>query len=845
MRGWIGAWWLVVGTVVGGVVGEQIQPVPPPAKRIPVEQWDYRGSSSLEPWQAQHDCELRTSPDGLVIRSHGADPFLARPVNVDGGTLLVKMRLRSASQGRGRVYWTTDQSPNQDESKAQSFTLEHDRQWHDVLVPIHVQGRLASLRLDPCQAPGEVTLGTLSIERQIEAPVRVSQVELNESRVAVTVHNHDAQTQTFTLWGQSHQLAAGADLQLQRMLDRSLPLEPVPIDLACEGFPAWQRTLFAYQPQAPVTWLEAPAAGYVLRVAPDGSMAQLIRNGQLVAALAPIVHREGSVPKLRPAVDGQAIVLEGDDVHVRLSWEEGLPGELGIELRAEGTVEGPVVRSIGSLQQGLLAGVEHLGRGETSSSRLDLETPDHLRFAPDPLLLTQPLMSTRTELGTVTLVWDDMTLQPTYAVPNFFDGSADHRLALRGRHIVARVRLGDSLEDDIVWAVQRHGLPAVPARPRSEAEQRALCVRALSGPLRTAAGWGHCVESQFGRHPFADMGSTWWRLTGEIPQLPELVPGGAHLANPAIYFVTGRAQQWLDHQRSQAESLMAQQQPDGTYRYDGPYARGHFETTALGVCAVPARNLLEYAQVTGDPRALEAACRTLDAMRRFDTPRGAQVWEVPLHTPDLLAAAHAVWAYVLGYELTGRREYLDEARRWAIQGIPYVYLWGRYPVMVYGTTPVLGATNWTEPNWIGLPVQWVGGVYAYALVKLARHDSTIDWTTLAKGILVAAEQMQYADGEYAGLLPDSFELRGQERRPWNINPCAVVSLDMAISGHVDSLSAVRNDSLRVVAPFRVTLDGETAVVEGRAGMSYQILINGQVRDVQSVGIDRIQATSSP
>lgn len=845
MRVWIGTWWLVVWTVVGVVAGEQIEPVPPPAKTISVEQWDYRGSSPLEPWQAQHDCELRTSPDGLVVRSRGADPFLARPVTIDGGTLLVKMRLRSDSRGRGRVYWTTDQSPHQDESKAQSFTLEHDGQWHDVLVPIRVEGRLASLRLDPCQAPGEVTLATMTIERQIEAPVRVSRVELKKTHVAITVHNHDGQVQQFTLWGQSHRLAAGTDLALQRLLDEGRPLEPVVIDLACEGYPVWRRTLFAYQTAAPVRWLAAATPNYLLRVAPDGSMAQLIRNDRTVAVLAPIVHRDGDVPMLRPTIDRESVTLRGDDIQVRLGWDETKPGELEIEVQAEGIVEGPVVRSIGSLKQGILAGVEHLGSGETSSSRLDLETPDHLRFAPDPLLLTQPLMSTRTDLGTVTLVWDDMTLQPTYAVPNFFDGSADHRMALRGRRIVARVRLGDSLEDDIVWAVQRHGLPPVPARPRSEAEQRALCVRALSGPLRTAAGWGHCVESQFGRHPFADMGSTWWRLTGEIPQLSELVPGGAHLANPAIYFVTGRAQQWLDHQRSQAESLLAQQQTDGTFRYDGPYARGHFETTALGVCAVPARILLEYAQASGDARALEAGCRTLDAMRRFDTPRGAQVWEVPLHTPDLLAAAHAVWAYVLGYELTGRSEYLDEARRWAVQGLPFVYLWGRYPVMIYGTTPVLGATNWTEPNWIGLPVQWVGGVYAYALVKLAAHDATLDWQHLATGILVAGEQMQYPDGENVGLLPDSFELRGQERRPWNINPCGLVSLRMALDGQVDSLSVATGDGLRVVSPFRVTLDGQTAVIEGRAETTYQILVNGQLRDIRSTGTDRIPLQTGP
>ena len=43
-------------------------------------------------------------------------------------------------------------------------------------------------------------------------------------------------------------------------------------------------------------------------------------------------------------------------------------------------------------------------------------------------------------------------------------------------------------------------------------------------------------------------------------------------------------------------------------------------------------------------------------------PRGAQTWEVPLHTPDILASAHMVKAYTLGYIISGREEYLEQAR---------------------------------------------------------------------------------------------------------------------------------------------------------------------------------------
>jgi hypothetical protein len=250
--------------------------------------------------------------------------------------------------------------------------------------------------------------------------------------------------------------------------------------------------------------------------------------------------------------------------------------------------------------------------------------------------------------------------------------------------------------------------------------------------------------------------------------------------------------------------------------------------------------MLEYARITGDQRAIDAAVKTLDYMKRFRTPRGAQVWEIPLHTPDVLASAYLVWAYVRGYELTGNPSYLAEARRWALSGVPFVYLWERYPVMLYATPPVLGATNWQAPVWIGLPVQWCGLVYAYSLTMLAPHDKTLDWNHLARGILVAGEQMQFPleDAEYAGLLPDSFALANQERRPWRINPCALVSLRLVLDGKLDFLSVAADGQHRVASPFPVRLEGGEARIQAKRDVRYQILVDGrQIIDVTSNGTD--------
>ena len=228
--------------------------------------------------------------------------------------------------------------------------------------------------------------------------------------------------------------------------------------------------------------------------------------------------------------------------------------------------------------------------------------------------------------------------------------------------------------------------------------------------------------------------------------------------------------------------------------------------------------------MTGDERALEAGEKVLCFMKRFKVPRGAQTWELSLHTPDQLASAYAVWAYVRGYELTGKKEYLAEARRWALSGIPFVYLWTEYPVMLYATPPVFGATSWVAPNWIGLPVQWVGGVYGYALTLLAPHDKTLDWNHLARGILISAEQQQYVDGPSRGLLPDSFTIAQQRRNPPDINPCAIVSLRLRLDGKVDSLAVARGGGHVAVGPYPMRFEGGKLVVEGG---KCQVVLDGE------------------
>ena len=830
-----------------------INPAPSPVLTETLRRWTFAADS--DGWVAEHHCTISTQDGVLKIQCTGKDPYLHRTVDFPGGSLILELRARCRTRGPGAVYWTTDQSPRRGEDKSARFRLKHDGQWHEYSVPFTAAGRVTDLRIDPGEAPGQCDIDWIRLLRAEPHPLSIDRIEVLSDRAGAVVRNQRAQPQTFSAAGRNYTVAGGESISIEQTLAGNRPLEAVSFELLLQGFPAICRTVFLHHPEAKTEWIElrsdpssnAPSPQpspsgrgrqTSILLARDGSVARVYRGGVLVALLGPLVHCDGKLPALQAVQEGAVVRFQGEGISVAVS----LRGEeISVSIDSRRPCEGPVLRPIGTLRQGLFAGLEYLEQGEHSSSTLDVETAEHLRFAPDPLKLTMPLMAMVTDRASLAMTWNDMQLRPVFATPNFFDCTPDHRMALRGTRIEATIQVaGLPLEETILWAVGKHGLPPLPEAPRSTQQQRELCLEALRGPLRNEDGWGHCVEARWQRQPFVDMASTLWRLSGEVPDLPRLVPGGAHIPNEAIYFVTGRGQQWLDRHARRVQEIIGRQRPDGSFHYDGPYRRRHFEDTASGVCARPATELLQYARITGDRTALEAGVRTLQYMQRFRVPRGAQVWEIPLHTPDQLASAYAVWAYVRGYELTGNKEFLAEARRWAASGIPFVYLWSCYPIMAYATPPVYGATNWQKPLWIGLPVQWVGGIYAYALTMFAPYDNSLDWNRLAQGILRSAEQQQYTDGPNAGLLPDSFVLTDQQRNPANINPCALVSLRLALAGEVDSLAVAADGRHRVAAPFPVTIRDGQARIRAKAGTTYQVLIDGKrLVEVTSAGADTV------
>ena len=223
-------------------------------------------------------------------------------------------------------------------------------------------------------------------------------------------------------------------------------------------------------------------------------------------------------------------------------------------------------------------------------------------------------------------------------------------------------------------------------------------------------------------------------------------------------------------------------------------------------------SILGAARLLGDEDILAAGLKGLDAMARFDghVPRGAQTWEIPLHTPDIMGAARAVEAFLLGYDLTGRKEYLDRAIYWGWTGVPFVYLQspvpGR-PVGLYATIAVYGGSNWGDPVWIGLPVQWTGLTYAYPLYHLAELDPSGPWRAIADGITISAMQMQWPEGDKGavGLFPDFFDLMAQQGGGPKLNPGAIIPNYIRLTGKPPLYSFAREpkSGIFINAPARI------------------------------------------
>lgn len=820
----------------------------------------FNAQSGLLGWEPTHDvAPLGSSAEGLLISITGSDPYIHGPArDYPAATeLWAIIRLKSDVGGTAQLFYFVNSASEQDSVR---FSVPKGV-WHDVRVPIPALGARHRLRLDPPGTSGRCVVAWIRFEeRVLPQPPRwptpiAATIESPASRVVsgdLTLEHGGEGLGQFFVQVAGERMAVGHSEEL--------------IGYQKEGRTRWVALANADQRQVSLT--EIPR-GFEVRQTfrdPDQGrweIARSFREGQITGTVEVEVR----------------IRLDQNREVFYLPLLSLLPG-----LGTYGT----------NKTQAVFAGLEYL-ENELSSSEADVIGTASQRQVPDVLKSTFPLAAIAAEERYVGLIWEMQSeVAALFDSPDRFFNSGGHLMGLLfpgsngtnrpensllpyggeqlrgGELFIVRAFIIGGLGKTVVPAIQKYvqvrGLPPVPdpGVSRSDYLQR-TSESWLDSKIREGNLFRHALWPGFGLQPAAD--AAFWMdwLSVHLPGTAIAVrlhnaalgalsqvqkadfnsSGVGHIRYPATALAFRAAGENAARAEAQGKTLLSRFQADGSVQYQKPlngvdYGRTHYAPDASGLTGQVLAALLEAAVFSGDAELIDAAIEKLRlASEKYGNgvPRGAQTWEVPLHTPDILASAHLVRAYTLGFQITGDAGFLEQARYWAWTGVPFIYLVQPVPqpIGVYSTIPVYGATGWIAPVWIGLPVQWCGMVYADALYRLSELDSTGPWQQLADGITAAGIQHSWpsSDLDRRGLLPDIFELRGQHRDGPAINPATVQAGAVRFYDFapVYDFEAVNSHGLFVHAPGGI--EGVSAGAEevkftvvGWPDWPYQVVVSG-------------------
>ena len=478
----------------------------------------------------------------------------------------------------------------------------------------------------------------------------------------------------------------------------------------------------------------------------------------------------------------------------------------------------------------IFPGLEFLEDDEPSSNTRDAAPPLNNRLVPHPYKITIPVMAVEIQKSVVGVTWDPMhcwdgeaqSLSATFASPNWYHHERNHLMGLfiptipewvKENTLVAEkpytlkpdrpINMDFEIIADgnasILEAISHwtsvYGSPEPLDTPRNDEEELLLSRHGFMNSVwdDEARQSRHCVDWDSNNEPgFATL--LWYdylitksdEVLERVKEIGEktiadsgpkglATRGSCHILSGEFPFYYGHIDAALEYYDSEINPIIESQSDDGSWGFQSTTEKtknlGTEGDVVLGTCASNALKLLKHARITGNKSSLEAGKKALSYMDRFVVPRGAQAWECPLYEPDILAAAHAVGAYIEAHEVLGNKSYLKKAEYWAQVGLLFLYHWNLpdRPGMRYASIPVFGTTFYTH-SWLGVPVQWNGLVYAYFLQRLNQHSKDEKWQKVAEGITISAMYQQWEDGELKGTYPDGFYGFCTEGKGPHLNP---------------------------------------------------------------------------
>lgn len=830
--------------------------------------FDFRKPEVAAQWKANNNIgKMTCTPQGLLVVPNGEDPYIMGPMRryPAGWPVRVTIRLKSSIGGAVWLFWFTP-------TKAASMsTFTH------VVVPagktVEASNWVRSLppttgfRIDP---PGTKPCVIEWLKLTPMAPLRKPALQPSD----------------WSNWKPTQSLSSGA-MKLE-MGQPGLGNYRVSLNgsIVAQG---WNR-------QA-ISWVDKQGQNRLLSL--NGKV-QISRSATSLQTSSKTTDIEGATWN---TVQNIAIV-PGRKQLLKLTTTISVDRDRKVRLLPAVVLFSP------KRERALFPGLEYLDPKDTSSSKRDIESSGYKRLTPDPIRVTVPMMVMQAQNKYVALAWKPGPLtQPVFDSPDRQFNSKSHvmgllvsdfskternPLALPPGELLSRmpdeikantpvtitawIMAGES--PDVLTAMQRwvqlFGLPKLPDSGYD-----------LKSYARTTAhGWLNTDIQEGGKYRHATGPGTPWPTkpaadapmmqlwladqvqdTGLASRLRSSAQNSLSMVNPGEYYAAS-----VGHIRSYAETLIFGHipenrslahraaladirsfEPDGTRLFGKPaegndLARTHWERHANGLASRPLQYLYTEAMYTGDQKLFAEAIRLTDALDRYDNsaPRGASGWEMPLHCPDIMASAQLVECYLKGYQVTGKKSYLQRAIRWAWSGVPFLYLVPPTdkPIGLYASNAVWGATQWISVDWMGRPVQWCGMMYADAVRKLAQVDTKGPWDQIWRGITISAIQQGVKpefDPKWQGLLPDSIELIPQTPNAPAINPATVQSqaAPLYTGIPIGDNSYIRDRGWSVFAPGRIDKPISTSV---RVTLSVElwhegtVLVTG-VKSARSVTVD--------
>ena len=389
--------------------------------------------------------------------------------------------------------------------------------------------------------------------------------------------------------------------------------------------------------------------------------------------------------------------------------------------------------SNGHKTQALLPGIEYLA-DEPSSNEKELRGPQANRLIPAAHKFCYPMMALADSSSWFALEWTnpncaEWPFAPVFDTPDRQFKSGGHLFALWAPGVGSARRESDTrlfssvpfksgaveatlstgAGGDVVDALKaRYPLAKLPPTPALEAAKSCdVLARGWleSGIREGAQGCRHALGSRWHAGRVSDVpalmlwlasatpdAATAARLTAAanemIAALPEksaerkgLGGGVSHVRRPAAPLVFGDPIAYAISAGGTAKGI-ARQLASGKRIWRKPNDKkpDYGETLGADHCngytAMLASGMLGCALWTGDEGLIAETLAVLDKFTEIygnDVPRGAQPWEMPLHTPDILASGNIVNCYVRGYLLSGNPRYLERARYWARTGMTMIY----------------------------------------------------------------------------------------------------------------------------------------------------------------------------